>query len=173
MNFPLSSHRYKKITGVSFPAESPRDFNDQVRVLVRNHNMLVEDLLTFQATVREFQEINKELENQLNLSQKENLKIRDEYAKLKTISEKLATKHEALLSRSNNTISKNNTQELQHQSSRDVSSKINKSQNDDLDESELIIDKKKLKSTIIFDDDNLEPEQGDQSDDELLEIIDS
>ena len=85
-----------KISGVNFPPRCPHDFETQVRALVRKHNDLIDDLATYQATVREVQTINVELKTQLEASQKAQAQLQTEYDQLKELSEKVASRYEAI-----------------------------------------------------------------------------
>ena len=85
-----------KISGVNFPPRCPHDFETQVRALVRKHNDLIDDLATYQATVREVQTINAELKTQLEASQKAQAQLQTEYDQLKELSEKVASRYESI-----------------------------------------------------------------------------
>lgn len=86
-----------KISGVNFPPGCPRDFADQVRMMVRRHNQAVEDLLTYEQTVRE-------LQRSLNKSKTAHTELQNRYDVLKDVSEKLASKYEKLVSSRNGTL---------------------------------------------------------------------
>lgn len=90
-----------KISGVNFPPGCPRDFADQVRMMVRKHNQTVEDLLTYEQTVRELEGINADLRLQLKKSKTSNTELLGKYNVLKDVSEKLASKYEKLVSSRN------------------------------------------------------------------------
>lgn len=90
-----------KISGVNFPPGCPRDFADQVRMMVRKHNQTVEDLLTYEQTVRELEGINADLRLQLKKSKTANTELLGKYNVLKDVSEKLASKYEKLVSSRN------------------------------------------------------------------------
>jgi hypothetical protein len=86
-----------KISGVNFPPGCPRDFADQVRMMVRRHNQTVEDLITYGQTVRELESINTDIRRQLNKQKISHSELQGRYDTLKNVSEKLAAKYEKLV----------------------------------------------------------------------------
>jgi len=109
-----------KINGVNFPPGCPRDFADQVRMMVRRHNQTVDDLLTYEQTIREVESVNADLRRALNKNKIAYTELQNKYNILKDVSEKVALKYEKLLSSRNGALQKssNSEPEIKHQKSK-------------------------------------------------------
>jgi len=109
-----------KINGVNFPPGCPRDFADQIRMMVRRHNQTVDDLLTYEQTIREVESVNADLRRALSKNKVAYTELQNKYNVLEDISEKLAMKYEKLLSSRNGALQKSSSSEpeTKHQKSK-------------------------------------------------------